>query len=171
MLGFDSVGKTTILYQLKLGKLVHSIPTIGFNIETVEYKNISFTVWDVGGQGRVRAIWRHYYRDTNAIIFVVDSSERDNHYISIVREELYRALNEPELHNIPLLVLANKKDIEGGLTTEELNDKLGLRGFRTRAWKIQSFTPFSFGVLKTDDQIGRPLVLRLEKDCMKDWNG
>ena len=53
MVGLDAAGKTTILYKLKLGEIVTTIPTIGFNVETVEYKNISFTVWDVGGQDKV----------------------------------------------------------------------------------------------------------------------
>jgi ADP-ribosylation factor protein 1 len=48
MVGLDAAGKTTILYKLKLGEIVTTIPTIGFNVETVEYKNINFTVWDVG---------------------------------------------------------------------------------------------------------------------------
>lgn len=55
MVGLDAAGKTTILYKLKLGEVVTTIPTIGFNVETVEYKNISFTVWDVGGQDKVFA--------------------------------------------------------------------------------------------------------------------
>lgn len=54
MVGLDAAGKTTILYKLKLGEIVTTIPTIGFNVETVEYKNISFTVWDVGGQDKIR---------------------------------------------------------------------------------------------------------------------
>ena len=58
MVGLDAAGKTTILYKLKLGEIVTTIPTIGFNVETVEYKNISFTVWDVGGQDKVRAASR-----------------------------------------------------------------------------------------------------------------
>lgn len=49
MLGLDAAGKTTILYKLKLGEVVSSVPTIGFNVESVEYKNINFTVWDIGG--------------------------------------------------------------------------------------------------------------------------
>ena len=49
MVGLDSACKTTILYKLMLGEVVTAIPTIGFNVETVEYKNINFTVWDVGG--------------------------------------------------------------------------------------------------------------------------
>ena len=62
--GLDAAGKTTILYKLKLGEIVTTIPTIGFNVETVEYKNISFTVWDVGGQDKIRPLWRHYYQNT-----------------------------------------------------------------------------------------------------------
>ena len=61
MLGLDAAGKTTTLYNLKLGEVVTTIPTIGFNVETVEYKNISFNVWDVGGQEKLRLLWRHYY--------------------------------------------------------------------------------------------------------------
>ena len=66
MVGLDAAGKTTILYKLKLGEIVTTIPTIGFNVETVEYKNISFTVWDVGGQDKIRPLWRHYYQNTQA---------------------------------------------------------------------------------------------------------
>merc|ERR1712187_340035 len=65
MVGLDAAGKTTILYKLKLGEVVTTIPTIGFNVETVEYKNLSFTVWDVGGQDKIRPLWRHYYQGTH----------------------------------------------------------------------------------------------------------
>ena len=77
MVGLDAAGKTTILYKLKLGEAVTTIPTIGFNVETVEYKNISFTVWDVGGQDKIRPLWRHYYQNTQGLIFVVDSNDRE----------------------------------------------------------------------------------------------
>jgi GTPase SAR1 family protein len=53
MVGLDAAGKTTILYKLKLGESINTIPTIGFNVEQVAYKNISFTVWDVGGQDKI----------------------------------------------------------------------------------------------------------------------
>jgi GTPase SAR1 family protein len=59
MVGLDNPEKTTILYKLKLGDVMTTIPTIGFNVETVEYKNINFTVWDVGGQFQIRALWKH----------------------------------------------------------------------------------------------------------------
>ncbi|KAG1338249.1 putative protein DETOXIFICATION 21 [Cocos nucifera] len=92
MVGLDAAGKTTILYKLKLGEIVTTIPTIGFNVETVEYKNISFTVWDVGGQDKIRPLWRHYFQNTQGLIFVVDSNDRDR--IVEARDELHRMLNE-----------------------------------------------------------------------------
>lgn len=77
IVGLDAAGKTTILYKLKLGEIVTTIPTIGFNVETVEYKNICFTVWDVGGQDKIRPLWRHYFQNTQGLIFVVDSNDRE----------------------------------------------------------------------------------------------
>lgn len=64
MLGLDAAGKTTILYKLKLGQDVTTIPTVGFNVETVTYKNVKFNVWDVGGQDKIRPLWRHYFSGT-----------------------------------------------------------------------------------------------------------
>ena len=52
MLGLDAAGKTTILYRMKLGEVVTTIPTIGFNVETVNFKNINMVVWDVGGRDK-----------------------------------------------------------------------------------------------------------------------
>merc|ERR1711935_843010 len=108
MVGLDAAGKTTIFYKLKLGEIVTTIPTIGFNVETVEYKNISFTVWDVGGQDKIRPLWRHYFQNTQGLIFVVDSSDRDR--ISESHDELHRMLNEDELRDAILLIFANKQD-------------------------------------------------------------
>merc|ERR1712224_645806 len=81
MVGLDAAGKTTILCKLKLGEVVTTIPTICFNVETVEYKNISFTVWDVGGQDEIRPLWRHYYQNTQGLIFGVDSLRNRQWYI------------------------------------------------------------------------------------------
>merc|ERR1739841_107991 len=97
MVGLDAAGKTTILYKLKLGEIVTTIPTIGFNVETVEYKNISFTVWDVGGQDKIRPLWRHYFQNTQGLIFVVDSNDRDR--AEDAKEELARMLSEDELRD------------------------------------------------------------------------
>ncbi len=136
MVGLDAAGKTTILYKLKLGEIVTTIPTIGFNVETVEYKNISFTVWDVGGQDKIRPLWRHYFQNTQGIIFVVDSNDRDR--ISEAREELQRMLNEDELRDALLLVFANKQDLPNAMNAAEITEKLGLHSLRQRAWYIQA---------------------------------
>ncbi|OAQ72632.1 ADP-ribosylation factor GTPase of the ras superfamily [Pochonia chlamydosporia 170] len=136
MVGLDAAGKTTILYKLKLGEIVTTIPTIGFNVETVEYKNIQFTVWDVGGQDKIRPLWRHYFQNTQGIIFVVDSNDRDR--VVEAREELQRMLNEDELREAILLVFANKQDLPNAMNAAEITDKLGLHSLRQRAWYIQS---------------------------------
>ena len=115
----------------------HEIKTkTGFNVETVEYKNISFTVWDVGGQDKIRPLWRHYFQNTQGLIFVVDSNDRDR--ISEARDELHRMLNEDELRDAVLLVFANKQDLPNAMTAAEITDKLGLHSLRQRHWFIQS---------------------------------
>merc|ERR1712195_112601 len=113
MVGLDAAGKTTILYKLKLGEIVTTIPTIGFNVETVEYKNISFTVWDIGGQDKIRKLWRYYYTGTDGAIFIVDSSDRDR--IEDAREELFGMLDNDEMRDAVLLVFANKQDLPGAM--------------------------------------------------------
>merc|ERR1711975_74419 len=136
MVGLDAAGKTTILYKLKLGEVVTTIPTIGFNVETVEYKNISFTVWDVGGQDKIRPLWRHYYQNTQGLIFVVDSNARDR--VEDAREELNKMLNEDEMRDAVLLVFANKQDLPNAMPAAEVTEKLGLHNMRNRQWFIQS---------------------------------
>jgi len=136
MLGLDAAGKTTILYKLKLGEVVSTIPTIGFNVETVQYKNIHFTVWDVGGQDKIRPLWRHYFQNTQGLIFVVDSIDRDR--VNEARDELQRMLKETDLRDANLLVIANKQDLTGAYTTGELSEILGLHALRERHWNIQA---------------------------------
>eukprot|EP00027_Filamoeba_sp_ATCC50430_P001015 CAMPEP_0168555590 /NCGR_PEP_ID=MMETSP0413-20121227/8420_1 /TAXON_ID=136452 /ORGANISM="Filamoeba nolandi, Strain NC-AS-23-1" /LENGTH=179 /DNA_ID=CAMNT_0008586459 /DNA_START=78 /DNA_END=617 /DNA_ORIENTATION=+ len=136
MVGLDAAGKTTILYKLKLGEIVTTIPTIGFNVETVQYKNINFTVWDVGGQDKIRPLWRHYFQNTQGLIFVVDSNDRER--ISEAAEELNKMLNEDELRDAVLLVFANKQDLPNAMSIAEMTDKLGLHSIKNKKWYIQS---------------------------------
>ncbi|XP_041794051.1 ADP-ribosylation factor 4-like [Chaetodon auriga] len=135
MVGLDAAGKTTILYKLKLGEIVTTIPTIGFNVETVEYKNISFTVWDVGGQDKIRPLWRHYFQNTQGLIFVVDSNDRER--VEESSEELSKMLMEDELKDAVLLVFANKQDLPNALSVSELTERLGLNTLRNKTWSIQ----------------------------------
>ncbi|NXT33394.1 ARF5 factor, partial [Pelecanoides urinatrix] len=134
--GLDAAGKTTILYKLKLGEIVTTIPTIGFNVETVEYKNICFTVWDVGGQDKIRPLWRHYFQNTQGLIFVVDSNDRER--VQESADELQKMLQEDELRDAVLLVFANKQDMPNAMAVSELTDKLGLQTLRSRTWYVQA---------------------------------
>ncbi|EPB71735.1 ADP-ribosylation factor family protein [Ancylostoma ceylanicum] len=133
--GLDNAGKTTILYKLKLGEVVTTIPTIGFNVETVNYRNLSFTVWDVGGQERIRVLWKYYFNNTEAVIFVVDSADRER--MEEVRTELNTLFDDPELREAKFLVFANKQDLPNAMTTAEVIKALELHGLRNREWYVQ----------------------------------
>ncbi|KAF5321307.1 hypothetical protein D9619_000994 [Psilocybe cf. subviscida] len=145
---------TTILYRLQIGEVVSTIPTIGFNVETVEYKNIKFQVWDLGGQSSIRQVhfcrtprlsaytsysrpyWRCYFPNTSAIIYVIDSS--DHARLTTSRTELLTMLSEEELKGAPLLVFCNKQDVEGALKPEEISEQLGLAGGeKSRPWSVR----------------------------------
>uniref|UniRef100_A0A8C8RVR9 ADP-ribosylation factor 6 n=2 Tax=Testudines TaxID=8459 RepID=A0A8C8RVR9_9SAUR len=133
MLGLDAAGKTTILYKLKLGQSVTTIPTVGFNVETVTYKNVKFNVWDVGGQDKIRPLWRHYYTGTQGLIFVVDCADRDR--IDEGRQELHRIINDREMRDAIILIFANKQDLPDAMKPHEIQEKLGLTRIRDRNWK------------------------------------
>ena len=134
VLGLDNAGKTTILYRLQVGTVVSTIPTIGFNVETVKYKNIKFQVWDLGGQTSIRPYWRCYYPNTQAIIYVVDSSDVER--IGTSRQEFHAILEEEELRDAIILVYANKQDLPGALSEAEVTEGLGLAEIKNRQWSI-----------------------------------
>ena len=133
MVGLDAAGKTTILYQLKMGETVKTIPTIGFNV--LDYKGLNFTVWDVGGQDKIRVLWKHYYQNTDGLIFVVDSNDRDR--MEDAAEELKKMLAEEELKDCCVLVMANKQDLNGALSPGEVTEKLGMGALKGRTWLVQ----------------------------------
>lgn len=108
----------------------------GFNVETVEYKNITFTVWDVGGQDKIRPLWRHYYQNTQGLIFVVDSNDRER--IDDAADELHKMLGEDELRDAVVLVFANKQDLPKAMAAAQITEKLRLHSLRGRDWYIQA---------------------------------
>jgi len=136
-LGLDGAGKTAILCKLKQGEFVPTIPTIGFNVETLELRNVKITLWDVGGQHKLRPLWKHYYLNTQAVIFVVDASNRDR--LQESRMELVKLLSEKELKDAALLILANKQDVTSCCTIEQITDKFSLYKLCCgRSWHIQA---------------------------------
>ncbi|CAM8976121.1 unnamed protein product [Rhodiola kirilowii] len=135
MLGLDAAGKTTILYKLQIGEVLSTVPTIGFNVEKVQYKNVMFTVWDVGGQEKLRPLWRHYFNNTDGLIYVVDSLDRER--IDKAKAEFQTIINDPFMLNSVILVFANKQDMRGAMTPREVCEGLGLLELKNRKWHIQ----------------------------------
>lgn len=134
ILGLDGAGKTTILYRLQIGEVITTKPTIGFNVETLNYKNLKLNVWDLGGQTSIRPYWRCYYANTAAVIFVVDSTDKDR--MNIASKELHLMLQEEELQDSALLVFANKQDQPGALSASEVSKELNLAELKDRSWSI-----------------------------------
>ena len=128
---------TVVLFSCyQLGDLVHSIPTVGFNVETVEFHNLNFTVWDVGGQHKIRRLWKHYFPGTQGIIFVVDSC--DCNRLDEAAHELHMLLSNEDLDGAAVVVLANKQDMPGALSAQAIGERLGLQRLRNRQWYIQA---------------------------------
>ncbi|XP_065176099.1 ADP-ribosylation factor 6-like [Sycon ciliatum] len=137
MLGLDAAGKTTILYKFKLNEVVSTIPTIGFNVETVEpMKGLTFTVWDVGGQDKIRPLWRHYFTGTEGLIYVVDSA--DSSRFAEARAELHSILDSEEMRGVPLIVYANKQDLPNAAPPSVLIEKLQLSKLSGHQWYVQT---------------------------------
>lgn len=137
MIGLDGAGKTTILYKFKLNETVPSIPTIGFNVETLTpVKGLTMTVWDMGGQERMRALWRMYLRGTDGVIFVIDSADKER--VQEAKEELHRILASQELRGAPIVLVANKQDLPGALGAKEIIKRLNLHVMTDRQWVVQS---------------------------------
>jgi len=129
MLGLDSAGKTTALYRLKFDQYLNTVPTIGFNCEKVRgqvgrAKGAQFLVWDVGGQEKLRPLWRSYTRCTDGIVFVLDSVDIER--MEEAKMELMRTAKCPDNQGVPVLILANKQDLPGAREPKQLEKLLGL---------------------------------------------
>jgi len=138
MLGLDNAGKTTILTKFN-GEDIDTIsPTLGFNIQTLEYKGFKMNIWDIGGQKSLRSFWRNYFEENDGIVWVVDSA--DKRRLQDCKDELEVLLTEEKLAGASLLVFANKQDVEGAFSSEKICDILKLEGSvgTNRHWNIQS---------------------------------
>ncbi|XP_062302741.1 ADP-ribosylation factor-like protein 11 [Osmerus eperlanus] len=137
LLGLDSSGKSTLLSRLQTGLVMDTSPTVGFNVGTLELnKNTSLIVWDVGGQRKMRSNWRYYLDDCKALVFVVDSSDRAR--MGEAQNALKKVLEDENLKDVPLMVLANKKDLPNSMTIRELSNLLELPSYKDRMWEIQA---------------------------------
>ncbi|KAE9379088.1 ARF/SAR superfamily [Stipitochalara longipes BDJ] len=134
MLGLDNAGKTTIVKKI-MGEDVNTVsPTLGFIIKTIDYGGYKLNIWDVGGQKTLRSYWRNYFEKTDALIWVVDATDRLR--VDDCREELHGLLQEERLSGASLLVFANKTDVSGCMDEAEIQEGLQLNAIRTHKWHI-----------------------------------
>jgi len=135
IVGLNNAGKTTTLYQLHLGEVVSTQPTIGSNVEEVRRGKVRFQCWDLGGQESLRKTWATYFMNTQGVLLVVDSTERDR--INVVKKELKLLLAHDDLQKAVILVLANKQDVKGAMTAAEITTALELHDIKGRPWHIE----------------------------------
>ncbi|XP_070579471.1 ADP-ribosylation factor-like protein 4C [Ptychodera flava] len=142
MIGLDYSGKTTALYRLKFNEFINSVPTIGFNVEKVKpssgkAKGTTFTFWDVGGQDKLRPLWKSYTRGADGIVFVVDSCDIDK--LEEAKTELTKLLKTQENQGTPLIVIANKQDLPAALNVKEVEARLGVADIvgPMQLWHVQ----------------------------------
>ncbi|XP_030606031.1 ADP-ribosylation factor-like protein 11 isoform X1 [Archocentrus centrarchus] len=152
LMGLDSAGKSTILARLLTGQVMETSPTIGFNVGMLDLdKKTSLTLWDVGGQKHMRPKWRSsiwllmmvlllslrlYLDDCEALVFVVDSSDQSR--MAEAKAALKKILGEEKLQGVPLMVLANKKDLPNCMNIREVSNQLELPSYTDRHWEIQA---------------------------------
>lgn len=135
MLGLDNSGKTSILKRLSDEDITHIMPTQGFNIKSLLHEGFKLNVWDIGGQKTIRPYWKNYFENTDAMIYVVDSSDRRR--LEEAGEELQELLAEDKLGGIPILIFANKQDLISAVPQEEIVECLELMKITDRPWQIQ----------------------------------
>eukprot|EP00899_Mesostigma_viride_P002471 jgi/Mesvir1/12224/Mv00450-RA.1 len=136
VIGLDNSGKTTILNKLKPKKAQSEeiAPTVGFQVDEFTKKNVTFKAFDMSGAGRYRNLWEQYYRDAQAIIFVVDTS--DSLRMCVVKDELDTMLANKELARVPILFFANKMDLPASMSPVETAQALALEDIKDKPWQI-----------------------------------
>ncbi|XP_041052084.1 ADP-ribosylation factor-like protein 6 [Carcharodon carcharias] len=137
-LGLDNSGKSTIINRLKpaSAQAEELFPTIGFSVEKFSTSRLSFTVFDMSGQGRYRSLWENYYKDAHAIIFVIDCGDKLR--IIVAKQELDTILIHPDVKHrpTPILFFANKMDLSDALSSVMVSQMLELNNIKDRPWHI-----------------------------------
>jgi signal recognition particle receptor subunit beta len=98
-------------------------------------QKISFTAWDVGGCDKIRPLWRHYFEGTQAVVFVLDSNDKER---LAEAWSIYLMMEEPVIKYVPVIFVANKQDLPGARSVSQLTDDLKLNEIKERDWYIQS---------------------------------
>lgn len=135
VLGLDNAGKTATLYALHLGEpMPYTVPTIGFNVESVKVGRLDIKMWDLGGQTKFRAMWPHYFEQADGVAFIVDSADTDR--LDVVKNELHALVGHKELVGKPFLVLANKQDLPNAMSKETITEHLEMNAIKSSEWHV-----------------------------------
>jgi small GTP-binding protein domain len=135
VLGLDNSGKTTIMKRLSDEDIDSVMPTKGFNVKSLVQNGIALNMWDIGGQKSIRPYWRNYLDRTDALVYVIDSS--DEKRMEETGIELDGLIGEDKLDRVPILIFANKQDLLNAYSAEEICEGLELVNIDDRPWHIQ----------------------------------
>mmetsp|Transcript_15146 Transcript_15146/g.44664 ORF Transcript_15146/g.44664 Transcript_15146/m.44664 type:complete len:184 (-) Transcript_15146:602-1153(-) len=139
LIGLQNAGKSSLVNVLTTGTFEQDmIPTVGFNMKKITKGRVTIKMWDLGGQPRFRSLWERYCRGVQAIVFVVDSADMDA--MEAARAELHSLLEKPSLRGTPLLLLGNKNDLPGALTSQQLITRLDLKDIKEREVCVYSIS-------------------------------
>lgn len=139
--GLDNAGKSTITKKLKDEPIDQISPTLGFSIKTMERNGYKLNLWDVGGQKSLRSFWKNYFECTDGLIWVIDSA--DKRRLEDCKEELHKLLQEERLLGASLLIFANKQDLPGAMSADDIAVILDLQNIKTHHWKIYKSSAFT----------------------------
>ncbi|KAK8803438.1 hypothetical protein WA158_001132 [Blastocystis sp. Blastoise] len=157
IVGLDGVGKTTITYKLKLGEIIDTQSTIGFNVESIDYGYYTFVLWDVGGSDEIKPFWDNYMYNTQALIFVVDCTDSKQR-MEQARKTLFHLLDLNCLKNIDILIYANKCDEEDTFSYSEIASLLQLDIIKN-PWHLQLCSAYtSEGLIEGLDYLHDSLI-------------
>ncbi|KAG8581114.1 hypothetical protein GDO81_007554 [Engystomops pustulosus] len=137
LLGLDAAGKSTVLYKFKFKEPFSTIPTVGFNVEMIQTeKHLQLTIWDVGGQEKMRSFWCYYFENTDGLVYVVDSTNK--HTLDEAKKQFQFILQNELIKNVPVVLLANKQDLPGALNADEITRKFNMKKYCSdRDWYVQ----------------------------------
>merc|ERR1712176_1704809 len=134
--GRDNAGKTTILKKMSEEDISTIMPTQGFNIKSLQQGDFKLNVWDIGGQKSIRQYWSNYFESSDALVYVIDSS--DSRRLEESGNELRELLGTESLGKIPVLIFANKQDLLQATPADEIQQSLNLSAINDRVWTIQA---------------------------------